>query len=188
MIEASKIIQAIAYILGKIKRADKIQLVKLLFIADKYHLIRYGRTITNDQYWAVKAGPMGSNTRDILGLDDEYPSPESEYTSQMIQREGMYGYKLREGNKPEFYSLSETDLEILDVVIGKFGQMDKWVLVEYTHRYPEWAQYQKLFEANQIKREKIETDELLSKLGDEPFEITEDDLKESREILTGTFD
>jgi len=41
MIETKKIIQAVCYILQQIGRSDKLKLVKLLYLADKCHLMRY---------------------------------------------------------------------------------------------------------------------------------------------------
>lgn len=54
-------IEAIYYILSKLGKMDKLKLLKLVYLADKYHLIYYGRTITNDDYYAMKHGPIASN-------------------------------------------------------------------------------------------------------------------------------
>ena len=83
MTETTKIVQALCYFLTKIKRADKLRLVKLLFLADKYHLIHYGRTVTNDEYWAMPLGPVGTTTKDILTLDPDFLDREEyEYTKK----------------------------------------------------------------------------------------------------------
>jgi hypothetical protein len=44
--------------------------LKLIFLADRYHLCRYGRLITNDSYVAMKHGPVPSATRDIVESND----------------------------------------------------------------------------------------------------------------------
>jgi len=86
MIETSATIQALCYILDKIKQADKLKLVKLLFIADKYHLVQFGRTITNDDYWAMPYGPVGSTAKDVLSLDPDFLSEEEyKYAVEMLK-------------------------------------------------------------------------------------------------------
>lgn len=37
---------------------EKLQALKLIYFADRYHLRKYGRPITNDQYWAMNFGPV----------------------------------------------------------------------------------------------------------------------------------
>lgn len=45
----------------------------------------------------------------------------------------------RKFNREDLDELSDIDLEVLDTVWHKFGKMDQWELVEYTHEYcPEW--------------------------------------------------
>ena len=69
MIEVSKIVQVLYHILVKIGPTDKIKLVKLVYLSDKYHLLKYARTITNDSYFAMKLGPVGSTLKDILAFN-----------------------------------------------------------------------------------------------------------------------
>lgn len=188
MIDHTKIIQALAYILTRIQKADKIKLVKLLYIADKYHLMRYGRTITNDDFWAVKAGPMGSATSDVLSVEEDVEPTNSDYSSTILKKADKYGFETLASKDEEFESLSESDIEILNIVIDKFGNMDKWALVNYSHRYQEWAQYKEMLEKNPNKRERIYSEELLSTIGDEPFDITSEHIEMSKNILTGIID
>ena len=70
--------------------------------------------------------------------------------------------------------------------LSKFGKRTASQLVTYTHRYPEWKQYERLFEEQRTKREKIETSELISVI-DKHLSMPEDHMKESKEILNGTF-
>lgn len=187
MIDSEKIVQALVYILTKIQKADKIKLVKLLYIADKYHLIRYGRTITNDEFWAVKAGPMGSVTSDVLNTGNE-EATYFNYNPAMLKRLDDYAFEASISKEEGFEALSESDLEILDIVVSKFGRMYKWDLVKYCHQYLEWKQYEKVFENAPTKRERIHTEELLSTIGDEPFEIIPEHIETSKQILTGMID
>jgi hypothetical protein len=61
-------------------------------------------------------------------------------------------------------------------------------LVEYTHKYPEWKQYEKLFKRNATKRERIETAELLSVIKNDCLAMPAGHIERSRRILMGTHD
>ncbi|MEP7246474.1 MAG: Panacea domain-containing protein [Gammaproteobacteria bacterium] len=43
--------------------------LKLLYLADKLHLERYGRLIFGDHYVAMEHGPVGSDAYDVMTLD-----------------------------------------------------------------------------------------------------------------------
>ncbi len=194
MIDTSKIIQALCFLLNEIPehQADKVKLVKLLFLADKCHLIRYGRTISGDDFWAMSLGVVGSVTKDILDFDNEeenyFPNPENEYARKMLQKEGEYTYRAKSScNIDNVDQLSETDIEALRLVATHFGDYDKWALVRFTHRYPEWKQYEKLFDSREIRREQLDTEELLTVLPEDPFGMPDEHIQESRNILSGLF-
>src|SRR4030042_4954455 len=72
MRDESAIIESLHYLLKKLQHADKLKLVKLLFFADKYHLLKYARQISGDNYHALPAGPIPSGALDILNFVSEY--------------------------------------------------------------------------------------------------------------------
>lgn len=187
MIE-STIIESLYYILTKIKKADKIKLVKLVYLADKYHLIRYGRTITDDDYYAMKYGPVGTTVKDILSLDSFSMTEKGfKYASRLLGKIDGNTFQANPGARVNFEMLSETDEEALDFVIERFGKMSSWKLKDYTHKYPEWYKYENLFKDGLTRRERIETSELLSTLKGDPISMPSKHIKESKKILTGTF-
>lgn len=192
MIDTSKIIQALCFLLNEIPehQADKVKLVKLLFLADKCHLIRYGRTISGDDFWAMPLGVVGSVTKDVLGFDENeesrFPNPEYDYAKKMLEKVGEHTYKAAHAcDANSIDQLSETDIEALRLVAEHFGNFNGRHLVELTHRYPEWKQYKKLFDSQEIKREKLDTEEILSVLPDDPFVMSDEHMEESRNILSG---
>ncbi len=188
MIETSTIIEAIYYLLRKLKKADKIKLVKLMYLADKYHLIRYGRTITNDDYYAMEHGPVGTTVKDVLSFDPFFSRKGYQYASSLIEQIDENYFRANPKAKVSLEMLSDTDKEALDFVIEKFGDMSSWKLRNYTHQYPEWYQYEDLLKNKRTKRERIETKELLSILKDDPLAMPRKHVKESEKILTGKFD
>jgi len=186
MIDTSKIIQAICYLLSKVKTADKLKLIKLLYLADKYHILRYARTVTNDEYWAMDYGLVGSVAKDILGFDPVLLSREFEYADKMLKKINQHTFTQGEHcSIEELESLSETDIEALDFVSEKFGDQSTKQLITLTHFYPEWAQYKELFENRMTRRERVEDGELLSVLENDVMAVSADHLEESAKILSG---
>ena len=61
-----KLINALAFFAGEITDLDKLKAAKLLYFADKHHLVRYGRPILGDCYCALDAGPIPSRSLDIM--------------------------------------------------------------------------------------------------------------------------
>ena len=189
MIETATIIEAIYYILKKIKKADKIKLVKLIYLSDKYHLIRYGRTITNDDYYAMEHGPVGTTVKDVLSFDSfSLEAKGIKYASRLLEKTDEKHFIAKASARVTFDMLSDTDKEALDFVVEKFGTMSSWKLRDYTHQYPEWYQYEDMFKSKRTKRERIDTAELLSTLKDDPLKMPRKHVKESENILTGKFD
>lgn len=190
MIITATTIEALYYLLTKLPsaQAEKIKLIKLLYLADKYHLIRYGRTITNDDYYAMEFGPVGTTAKDVLSFDKyNLSSKEYKYLTTLIEKKDDYTFAAKK-TEISFIMLSQTDKEALDFVVEYFGNMDQWQLQEYTHQYPEWSQYIDLFENNLTKRERIETRELLSCFEGDPLALPENHVKESEKIVTGNFE
>lgn len=61
-----KATQALNYLAKKFGgNINKMQAIKLIYFADRYHLRKYGRPVTNDEFVAMGYGPVGSKTKDI---------------------------------------------------------------------------------------------------------------------------
>jgi uncharacterized phage-associated protein len=186
MIEAATIVESLHYILSKVKKAGKIKLIKLIYLADKYHLLHYGRTVTNDDYYAMDFGPVGTTVKDVLSLDKEMLAKDYKYITKLIgNRKG--DFIAVTSAHPNYDHLSETDREALDFVIEKFGNMTGKQLTNYTHQYQEWAQHEHLFKGKLARRMRLEPEELLSVIDDNCFGVTREHLEESRKMLTGIF-
>lgn len=189
MIETHTAIETIFYLLKKTGPADKIKLIKLVYLADKYHLLRYGRTVTGDEYFAMEHGPVGSTIKDVLGFDDLYLTEnERSYLEKLIERSDANWFSSKEGAVCEFGMLSDTDKEALNFVIDKFSSMGQWDLRDYTHEYPEWKQYKDLLKNHLSKRIRIKTEELLSLLPNDILAVPAEHIEESKKILLGTYD
>jgi len=175
MIVSATIIESLYYILKKIGKADKLKLILLLHLSDKYSLTHYGRTITGDVYYATNLCIVGKNTKDILNFDF---SVSKDYFLNLIEKVENYNFKAKEKDIP-FNMLSETDKEALDFVIKKFGNMSSSELVELTHKYPEWEQYKDKI----VKRECVDTIEILSTIENDPLESSKEHIEFIKEML-----
>jgi len=181
------VIDVIHYILKEIGPTEKIKLIKLTYLADKYHLIKYGRTITNDKYFAMEFGPVGSKVDEVLGFKEGYLSKEEiNYAKRLIDKINDFTYEAKDLNI-DYDTFAETDIEALNFIISKFGKEDQWKLMEYTHKYPEWKQHEESLKTKRISREEIKISELISVLDDNVFNISEDHIEESKALLSGQF-
>src|SRR5579864_4950925 len=62
-----KFLAVLQYMAWKsVPELDKYKICKLLFLADKYHLVQYGRPIIGDRYCALRYGPVPSHSLDLL--------------------------------------------------------------------------------------------------------------------------
>lgn len=183
------IIESLCYLLSKLGQADKIQLVKLMYLADKYHLMNYGRTISDDYFYAFPHGPGGSDTLNVLEFDGYVLGKYLPMAKTLLKKGEGFEYLPAKKCKPDSLPmLSESDIEALDFVADHFGTMDKWELVDYTHELPEWKRYEALLLSGKTKREPIKTDELLWIVIDKYFSASKEHIQESLDILTGTDD
>ena len=121
--------QAILWLLdlhgGKI---DKLKLVKELYLADKEHLLRYGRPIIGGRYYAMKNGPVSSELLDHI---NQATTPSGPFT---LERNWI------KSNVPEFNTeeLSESDIEVLGLINKSYGRFTGWSLRNLTHCLLEW--------------------------------------------------
>lgn len=118
---------------GKI---NKMKALKLIYLADRYHLRKYGRLVTNDSYVAMEHGPVASSTRDIVEKSDFIDSHQRQYADNYIAGKGKYD--IQSAVSPDNDVFSDSDIEALKFAWKKFGHLDQFELADLTHKYPEW--------------------------------------------------
>lgn len=129
------------FALKKDGKINKMKAIKLIYLADRLHLRKYGRPIMGDMYWAMKLGPVGSRTKRVAELD--MPEEILSYSKKYIQP--------CDDKKQSFISLkpadldlfSKTDMECLESVYKMFGDKDQFELADLTHQYPEWKKHER---------------------------------------------
>jgi uncharacterized phage-associated protein len=143
-------------------------LIKLLYLADRNALNRWGRTLTKDTYFSMKYGPVLS---EVLNLISNQPDPQRPgYWDTHISDPVDYDITLRAD--PGEDRLSDAETEVLKGVFSDFGSYNQFQLADHLHKaLPEWKE---------VKTGRIEITyaDILAALGKSPEEVraVEDDL------------
>lgn len=123
-------------------RLPLLKLMKLLYLAERLSLGRYGETITGDSFVSMPHGPVLSMTYDHM--NGNLSSVEGGWATWIADRDN-YSVALKDPSmirspEEDLVALSETDLECLGEIWEQFGHWDKFKLRDYTHSdaCPEW--------------------------------------------------
>lgn len=119
---------------------NKMKVLKLIYLADRYHLRKYGRLITNDVYFAMNYGPVPSAVKDIAESSDFLGQKEEEYSKKYITSSDPHS--LKSVNIVDENTFSDTDIEALNFTWEHFGLINQFDLAELTHKYPEWKKHE----------------------------------------------
>lgn len=109
---------------------DKLKLIKMIFLADREHLVHYGRPIVGGDYVAMDLGLVSSSLKDYI---------EGKTTSKDLPFVIQGGYNLVAKQPTDEDWLSESELEILDRVYEEHKHTDSVKLGLMTHKYKAWA-------------------------------------------------
>jgi len=152
---------------------------KLVYLADKIHLRIYGRTITNDNYVAMKNGPVPSRTKDIILKSEWWGHDIVEYSDQYLT--APKGYDISSIGEIDGSVFSKTDLKIMELVHDNYGGLKEFELSDYTHTFPEWLQYEKELHSDPHRAFPIDIDKLFySRPNDRPFSQSDELLSLSK--------
>ena len=110
------------------------KLIKLLYLVDRRSLLERGAPVTYDRYVSMQHGPVLSETLDLINYGSS-PSEES-YWETHIDQDSRYEVSLT-GDCP-VDELSDAELALARAVHAEFGALDRWAVVDYVHRLPEW--------------------------------------------------
>lgn len=138
---------------------NKMKALKLLFFADRFHLRKYGRPITNDEYFAMNYGPVPSGGKDLVEGSDFRPDVEKAYAGQYLNPVNRYEYS--SVNEVDAIVFSQTDLEAISFAWKSFGSLDEFALADLTHQYPEWKRHEATLGSETCSRAKMSYDDFL---------------------------
>lgn len=137
MFSERKVAQTAAFLLEKRGGAmSHLKLMKLLYLADREAMNRYGVSISGDHIVAMSHGPVLSMTLDYMdGGIESSPGGWEEWISDKENHEVSLRKPIARGALDE---LSDAEIEVLEAVWNQFGKMDRWQIRNYTHTLPEW--------------------------------------------------
>lgn len=133
---------------------NSMALLKLAFLADRYHVRSYARPVSMDEYYALKLGPVPSNLKDIIETEKFFPE-NFQFAEHRIG--------LKHGNI-DAAQFSRTDIEAMQFAVDNFGRIgarNEFFLANLTHAYPEWDKYRDRFARSNLGREEMDYKDFL---------------------------
>ncbi len=133
---------------------DKIKVIKLIWLVDRYHIRKYGRPIVNDVYFAMPYGPVASSVADLAGFNEiQISEEEKKYldkylTLKTFRKHGIFSVKDVDADV-----FSDSEIEALEKIYQEYGGLKPFDLVELSHEFPEWKKFKTTLESKTTTRE-----------------------------------
>ena len=129
-----------------VRDLDVYKMCKLIFLADKHHLVKYGRPITGDEYYAMPYGPAPTTVLNIIKdfVSEQPRDPRSLELGEIFTLDRAFQYprfQLKADFAPQF--LSKSDLNSLEETVVRHGNKSFDELKALTH---EMVAYKKAWE------------------------------------------
>lgn len=130
---------------------DKLDLLKMIYLVDRYHLRRFGRLISGDNYYAMKLGPVPSMAKNICDNPGKLTESQRAFAYEYLQIAGNNVHSLKSSNKnyfcpSEVEALNATRIKVL--LVKQSGES----LPDFTHHFPEWKMYEQYLTSGQSRR------------------------------------
>lgn len=119
---------------------NKLKALKLLFFADRFHIRKYGRPVSECQYFAMTHGPVASEAKSIAEECATLPAMARAYARKYVRTDG--DYEFTSAADVDAAVLSPSDREALEFAWRNFGRFGKYTLRTITHHYPEWKRHE----------------------------------------------
>ena len=133
MYSEAKVAQMAAYLLMRRNgKMSHLKLMKLLYLADREAIRRYGISISEDHAVSMPHGPVLSRTLDYM--NGHVRSEQGGWESWISDKEDHEVSLVRNVEIDALDELSQADIEVLQSVWQKFGPMDRWAITAWTHK------------------------------------------------------
>jgi uncharacterized phage-associated protein len=131
------------------RRLNKMKALKLLFFADRYHLRKYGRSVSDCAYFAMKHGPVASEAKNIAEESPRLDNRSRSYAKRYVRKDDPYHFS--SVGEVDDAVLSKTDEEALDFAWQNFGHYSEFRLRDITHHYPEWKRHARALNSGRLR-------------------------------------
>lgn len=133
----AKVTEAAVYLLKRRGgRMHYLKLLKLLYLADRAALLKWGRPISTDRYVSMDHGPVLSVTLNLI--NGGYAEFGKKWNKFISTAEGAEV----ELKHPEAgfvaHELSKAEEDLLSEIFDQYGRWNRWKVVQYLHTLPEW--------------------------------------------------
>ena len=140
-IDWAKVVEAIDFVATLKPGVTQYYIGKILFFADREHLLDYGRPITGDRYVAMEHGPVPSAIRDILKADSDSPDDLlAQLHNRVVIEHDENRQKVFSKGTAEYPHLSGSDREYLEAATHKYGAMGFGELKRVSHADPAYEE------------------------------------------------
>lgn len=133
--DQNKALELILYIAERVSDPGFHRVSKILYFADKEHLESFGRLITQDNYVAMKHGPVPSASYDILkfvrNVDGNHVDDRFRPLFDAFTVKG--GYNIVPLRDADVDLLSDSEIQCLDSAIEQYGGMSFQNLTNASH-------------------------------------------------------
>jgi len=116
--------------------------IKLLYLADRESLLRWGSPLTGDEYYSMEYRPVLSRTHDLI--TEMQPPDEAGFWVKHIQRSGCDVRLLADPGNEELSDADDSLLKELFFRYEEYYDRSPFEYVDYLHRtLPEYKQVEK---------------------------------------------
>lgn len=121
---------------GSAGAVHPMNLVRMLYLADREAILRWGQPVTHDRFVFLKHGPVLSHVLGLLTEGEEPRATPSPWAARIRCRDGAVQAEGAGGSE----HLSADELELLDEIARRHGSRTPWELAGLTRSLPEWRE------------------------------------------------
>jgi hypothetical protein len=134
--DIEKAIAAVAFLMQREGgELDMFLSLKMLYLADREALVKWGMTITGDSFVSMPNGPVLSEVYDLF-RGSARPKNQREWDGFFSEK---VNHKIHLKKQPEIELLSEREMEVLEEARNQLNSMAPWDVSDWIHKAcPEW--------------------------------------------------
>lgn len=142
---------------------DKLKVIKLIWLVDRYHIRKYGRPIINDMYFAMEYGPVASSVADLAGFNTiQISTDEQKYLDEYLKSATFRKNTIASVKDVDEDIFSDSEVEALEKIYKEYGDFKPFDLVELSHKFPEWKKFEVALESKVTTRELMNYEDFFS--------------------------